>query len=831
MATNMNVNTDVRTAVTRSSMPRAEPLGDLVQRHIRYSIARDRAQLTEADWYKAVALAVRDLIIERMIATQEAFDRADAKRVYYLSMEFLIGRSLDNNLANLNLTRECRELLASQGIDFDQLLEHEPDPALGNGGLGRLAACFLDSMASLGIAGYGYGINYEFGLFKQTIDNGYQLEQPDGWNPDYSPWLIARPEEACLVPLYGRVKHSIDRAGHYNPMWLDWRAVVGVPHDLPIVGFGGRTVNLLRLYSARASDHFDIHLFNAGDYIKAVDEKIASETISKVLYPSDAIAVGRELRLQQEYFFVACAIRDIVHGYLKHHDGFDAFPRKVAIQLNDTHPALAVAELMRILVDEHDLDWDAAWRTTQATCAYTNHTLMPEALERWPVEMLRRVLPRHLEIIYEINRRFLIEASRIRPHDDDRIRRVSLIEENGERQLLMANLAIVGSHSINGVSELHSELVRTRLVPDFARMWPERFNSKTNGVTQRRWLLEANPGLADLISTHIGTGWITDFDELSGLESAVRQTSFLEEFAAVKQDNKTALALLIRQLCHVTIDPESLFDIQAKRIHEYKRQLLAALAIINDYLAIVEEALIPAVPRTHIFAGKAAPGYWAAKMIIKLLNSLAEVINHDPLTKGLLTIVFLPDYKVSLAQKVIAAADLSEQISTAGTEASGTGNMKFAMNGALTIGTLDGANVEIMKEVGADNIYTFGMTAGEIEIVNSEGSYHPREIYERDYRVKRVLDALASDRFCPTYPGLFKSIYNSLLNSDHYFHVADFSSYLEARERVWQDYSRPKLWFEKAALNVARMARFSSDRAIAEYATEIWGITPDQRSI
>ena len=825
-----------RSEAVRSGSSHSESFEDRVARHIRYSVARSESQLGEGDWYKAVSLAVRELIVDRMVDSQNAFDRADAKRVYYLSMEFLVGRSLDNNLANLDLTRQCREVLARRGIDLDRILEYEPDPALGNGGLGRLAACYLDSMASLGIAGYGYGINYEYGLFKQEIDNGYQLEQPDHWEPAYSPWLIARPEEACLVPLYGQVAKSADRHGNYNPMWLDWRVIVGVPHDLPIVGYGGRTVNQLRLYSARASNQFDIRIFNEGDYVKAVEQKIISETISKVLYPSDSMAAGRELRLQQEYFFVACAVRDIVRQYLRLHQGFESFSDKVAIQLNDTHPALAIAELMRLLVDEYDLDWDAAWRTVRAVCAYTNHTLMPEALERWPVEMLEHVLPRHLEIIYEINRRFLDEAAAIVPaavdpavidHDDgERIRRMSLIEEGAARQVRMAHLAIVGAHSVNGVSELHSELVRTRLVPDFARMWPDRFNNKTNGITQRRWLLEANPGLARLITSKAGAGWITDLEQLRELAACAGNSAFCDEFAAVKRTNKVALAEHVAKVSHVSIDPDSLFDVQAKRIHEYKRQLLMALAIIDDYLAIVEEGRMPEVARTHIFAGKAAPGYWAARMIIKLLNALAETINNDPATKALLKVVFVPDYKVSVAQKLVAAADLSEQISTAGTEASGTGNMKFALNGALTLGTLDGANIEILDEVGAENIYIFGMTAAEIEDLKRSGGYRPREIYQRDSRVRRVLDALAADRFNTDEPGLFRWIYETLLTSDQYFHLADFSSYLAVREQVWQDYSKPGLWRKKAVLNVARMGRFSSDRAIAEYATEIWGIQP-----
>ena len=816
----------MKTARNDGAKAPVEDFESLVDRHLRYSVAKERANLSDTDWYRVVALAVRDLTVERMLESQAAFTRADAKRVYYLSMEFLVGRSLDNNLVNLGLAGQCRELLAAHGVDLDRIVEHEPDAALGNGGLGRLAACFLDSMASLGIAGYGYGINYEFGLFKQEIDNGYQVEQPDHWDADYSPWLLARPEESCIVPIYGRVERSVDRRGNYNPMWLEWRVIIGVPYDLPIVGYGGRTVNWLRLYSARASDHFDMRVFNEGDYFKAVEQKITSETISKVLYPSDSMAAGRELRLQQEYFFVACAIRDIVRNYLRSHDSLDRLADHIAIQLNDTHPALAVAELMRLLVDEYDLEWETAWRTTRAVCAYTNHTLMPEALERWPVAMMERIVPRHLEIVLEINRRFLDEVAGIRPGDHSRLRRMSLIQEDGERQVRMANLAIVGSHSVNGVSALHSELVTSRLVPDFAQLWPQRFNNKTNGVSQRRWLLMANPGLARLICEQIGGGWITDLEELRGLEPCAGQDGFLDAFFAAKQVNKAALAGLIAGTAHVQVDPGSLFDIQAKRIHEYKRQLLLALAIINDYLRIVEDGVEPQVPRTHIFAGKAAPGYRAARMIIKLVNSLAETINGDPAVRDLLKVVFVPDYKVSLAQKLVAAADLSEQISTAGKEASGTGNMKFAMNGALTIATLDGANIEILDHVGADNIFIFGMTADQIERAQHAGDYRPRELYERDPTIRRVLDAVRDDRFCPREPGLFRWVYDSLLAGDEYFHLADLPSYLQTRERLWSGYLNRRAWCAKAVLNVARMGWFSSDRTIAEYAREIWEVKP-----
>ncbi len=563
--------------------------------------------------------------------------------------------------------------------------------------------------------GYAYGINYEFGLFRQEIRDGYQIERPDSWRRETSPWLVPRHEEAVLVPVYGRIDHRFDRDGEYVPMWVESRLLVGLPSDLPISGYGGQTVNFVRLYSAGASDEFDMQIFNGGDYVKAVEQKMVSETISKVLYPSDAIAAGRELRLLQEYFFVACAIRDIVRGFAQKGYDFNDFPAKVAIQLNDTHPTLAIAELMRLLMDQYDLPWVTAWEITRATFAYTNHTLMPEALERWPVSLLERVVPRHLQIIGEINRRFLGEVAAIWPDDPERSARVSIFDDGRDAQVRMAHLAIVGSHSINGVSELHSELVKTRLVPDFYQLWPERFSNKTNGVTQRRWLLMANPGLANLLGQTIGNGWITDLEQLRALEPLADDAAFRARFMAIKRANKERLATVAKRIADVDVDPASVFDVQAKRIHEYKRQLLMALGIVHQYLSLVEDGIEPPAPRTYIIAGKAAPGYWAARMIIKLINSLGEVINNDVRTRGLIKVAFLPDYRVSLAEKIFPAADVSEQISTAGREASGTGNMKFAMNGALTLGTLDGANIEIRAAVGAENIFIFGLTAEEIE--------------------------------------------------------------------------------------------------------------------
>src|ERR1700730_16936786 len=704
----------------------------LIDHHLRFTLAKRRIQLSKADWYRATAMVVRDMLVEKMLATEARIERRNAKKVYYLSLEFLIGRSLENNLYNLGLIEVCREVLAENGFDLQLLFDYEPDAALGNGGLGRLAACFLDSLATLDIPGYGYGINYEYGLFRQEIRDGHQIESPDAWQRETSPWLVERPEDTCLIPVYGRIEHRIDRDGEYKPTWVDWRMLSGVPSDLPIVGYGARTVNYVRLYSARSSSEFDMQIFNAGDYMKAVEQKMFSETISKVLYPSDSVQASRELRLLQEYFFVACAMRDIVRGFLRGGQDLHDLPSKVAIQLNDTHPALAIAELMRLLVDEFEIKWEIAWEITRGAIAYTNHTLLPEALERWPVGLMEHVVPRHLQVINEINRRFLSEAATVWPDDPDRARRLSIIEEGHDGQVRMAHLAIVGSHSINGVSKLHSELVKTRLVPDFYQLWPERFSNKTNGVTQRRWLLMANPGLANLLDETVGPAWVTDLEQLTGIEARADDAGFQARFRAIKRANKERLARSINRIAQVDVDPAGIFDVQAKRIHEYKRQLLMALGIVHQYLTLVEDGVQPSAPRAYIMAGKAAPGYWAAKMIIKLINSLAAVINEGVRTHGLIKVAFLPDYRVSLAEKIIPAADVSEQISTAGMEASGTGNMKFAMNGALTIGTLDGANIEIREAVGADNVFIFGLTAGQIAQMVTAHEYRPTEYYEAD---------------------------------------------------------------------------------------------------
>jgi glycogen phosphorylase len=796
-----------------------------VRQHMRYSLGKKWEKPSNRDLFMAIALTVRDWMVDRMLATEERCQKAQAKRLYYLSMEYLIGRSLSNNLANLGLLEPCRETLLAMGVDLEEVRESEADAALGNGGLGRLAACFLDSLATLDMPGYGYGINYEYGLFKQEIDAGYQREKPDNWLAHGTPWQIERPDEACLIPVYGRLEQMPDHAGRMTSQWVDAQILIGIPYDMPIVGYGGRTTNVLRLYSARSSHEFDMQIFNQGDYLKAVELKIGTEIISKVLYPSDSVRAGRELRLVQEYFLVGCALQDIVRRYLLDRTSFDQFPAKVAIQLNDTHPALAVVELMRLLLDEHHVPWQTAWEITQATMGYTNHTLLPEAMEKWPVSLLEYVLPRHMQIIYELNYRFLQQVTTVWPGDLARLQRMSLIEEGEQKQVRMAHLAMVGSHSVNGVAALHTELVKTSLVPDFYQLWPERFNNKTNGVTQRRWLLQANPRLADLLHRTIGDDWIMDLEKLSGLESYAGDAGFQREFMQIKRANKEQLAAVIKDTTQVTVAPDSLFDIQVKRIHEYKRQLLNVMHIVHEYLALVEDGREPTVPRTYIFAGKAAPGYWAAKQTIKLINNVGHVVNHDPKVMGLMKVVFIPDYRVSIAEKIIPAADVSEQISTAGKEASGTGNMKFAMNGALTVGTLDGANIEIMQEVGTDNIFVFGLTPDEVRRMRDEFSYHPRDYYHRCPAIKRVMDALNSNLFCPFEPGLFTWIYQTIMDyGDEFFHLADMPSYLEVQEQVGREFRDTATWGTKAILNVARIGKFSSDRTVREYAYNIWHI-------
>lgn len=796
-----------------------------IRRHARYSVGKSWNDLSGRELLDAVALSIRDRLVDGMLATEGRYRQDDPKRINYLSIEFLVGQSLGNHLHNLGIRDLYRQALRDLGADLESVEASEVDAALGNGGLGRLAACFLDSFATLGIPSRGYGINYEYGLFKQEIDDGYQIEKPDNWLAEGTPWEIPHPEEACVVPVYGRIEHGVDRNGGYNPMWMDWKFLIGVPHDMLISGYGGRTVTVLRLYAAHSSHDFDMQIFNDGDYFKAVEQKIASETISMVLYPSDAIVAGRELRLVQEYFLVACAMRDIVRRFEQDHSRFGDFSAKVALQLNDTHPALAVAELMRIFVDEKELEWEESWKITQATLGYTNHTLAPEALEKWPVPLFESVLPRHLQIIYEINRRFLNQVSASHPGDVDRIRRMSIIEESTPKQVRMANLAIIGSHSTNGVSEIHTELVKTSLAPDFFRLFPERFNNKTNGITQRRWLLTSNSGLANLITATIGERWLTDLYRLRDLQSHAANASFQAEFQKVKRSNKEKLARIIQDTARLSVDPDSLFDVQVKRIHAYKRQLLNVMHIIDEYLSLVDDGRQPTAPRTYIFAGKAAPGFWFAKQMIKLIHNVGRVINNDSRAFQWIKVAFIPDYRVSLAEKIIPAADLSEQISTAGTEASGTGNMKLALNGAITIGTLDGANIEILEEVGVDNMFTFGLKVDEIRAMREQKSYRPWEYCARNPRLKRVVDSFSSNLFCSQEPGLFAWISANILDAnDEHFHLADFNSYVKAQEGAGNAFRDPSRWGRMAILNVARMGKFSSDRTVTEYAREIWDV-------
>lgn len=799
-------------------------LQDAICRHAVYSLGKPWRNLGLYERFTALSLAVRDRMIERFLATEEEYRRRDTKRLYYLSIEFLIGQSLGANLRNLRMYDLCQEALMNLGADLRELESVEPDAALGNGGLGRLAACFLDSLATLGIPGFGYGINYEFGLFKQEIHNGYQRELPDNWLALGTPWQIVHPEDACIVPIYGRIEHGIDRHGIYNPMWMDWKVLIGLPSDMLIPGYGGQNVHFLRLYSARASREFDMRIFNDGDYLKAVEQKIQSEMLSKVLYPSDAVIAGQELRLAQEYFLIACAIRDIVRQFQQNHDDFRNFPSKVAIQLNDTHPALAIVELMRFLVDEKEISWEDAWEITQKTFGYTNHTLSAEALEKWPTSLMERVLPRHLQIIREIDRRFLEQVAARFPEDKSRVARVSLFDDS-ETQVKMVNLAVAGSHSVNGVSPLHTELLKTELLADFHEIWPQKFNNKTNGISPRRWLLHTNPPLASLISSCIGDGWITNLDELRKLEPYVADPGFRASFRNVKRHNKEALSALVERSLNEKLDPDSLFDVQAKRIHAYKRQLLKILHILYEYLAMVEDGKQPAIPRTYILAGKAAPGYWFAKQIIKLTHEVSHMINNDPRAKDWMKVAFIPDYRVSLAERIIPATDLSEQISTAGTEASGTGNMKMALNGAVMMGTYDGANLDISEDVGTENLFLFGLKSAEVLRMRQERSYRPSEICDREPRIQRLVKSFSSGLFCPHQADFGVWVSRTLLSEeDEQMHLADLPAYLGVQQEAataFEDYER---WTRMAIFNTARVGKFSSDRTVRHYADEVWDI-------
>ncbi len=791
-----------------------------------YIQARFREVADDNDLYQALAYTVRDRLLDRWVRSARTYKRQSARTVCYLSAEFLLGPHLGANLLNLGIEPQVRRAMEELGVDLDRIIAHEEEPGLGNGGLGRLAACYMESLATLQIPAIGYGIRYEFGIFDQEIRDGWQVERSDKWLLLGNPWEIARPTITFPVQLGGRTEPYTDEQGRFRVRWIPERVVQGVAHDTPILGYGANAAALLRLWSAHATESFDFEAFNDGDYYGAVDEKIRSETLSKVLYPNDEPEAGKELRLAQQYFFVTCSLRDMIRIHLQG-SGKDvrSFHEKYAVQLNDTHPALAVAELMRLLVDDHLLGWEEAWAITQRSFGYTNHTLLPEALETWPLTLFASLLPRHLEIVYEINRRFLEEVRRRYPGDEARVARVSLIDEAGDKRVRMANLACVGSSSINGVAALHTELLRASVLRDFSELWPARFSNKTNGVTPRRFLMLANPGLARLIRESIGEDWIRRPGELRRLEPLAADAEFRRRWRAVQREGKARLADLVRAETGVELDPEWLFDIHAKRIHEYKRQHLNVLHVITQYLRLKRGESREAPPRAFVFAGKAAPGYYMAKRIVKLINAVAEVVNRDPDVNTRMRVAFLPNFCVKHAQVIYPGADLSEQISLAGKEASGTGNMKFMMNGAATIGTLDGANVEIREEAGAENFFLFGLTVAEVEAVRAAG-YRPHERYEADAELKAALDLIAQGRFTGGDRALFRPLVGALLHRDDYLVLADYRSYVDCQGEAARAYADPERWTRISILNVARSGKFSSDRAIREYCEEIWRVSP-----
>jgi len=800
----------------------------LIQRHLISTLGRHAGSATPRDWWVCAALAVRDHIHERMIATQAVHNAENARRIYYFSLEYLMGRLFGNNLLATGLFETAKAALESLGQDFEAIREAESDMGLGNGGLGRLAACFMDSLATLDYPALGYGIYYEFGLFKQAFANGNQVEYPDNWTLFGDPWEVVRPEYTQQVQIYGRVENVFDDRGNYRPRWVDARTVLGVPHDIPVAGFGTNTVNLLRLWASKSTEDFDLAAFNRGGYVEAVHQKAVGETISKVLYPNDKTENGKELRLVQQYFFVACSLRDIIRRHFRNPgNSWGNFADKVAIQLNDTHPAVAVLELMRIMMDEQGLGWDEAWGTVTRTLGYTNHTLLPEALERWSVPLFERVLPRHLQIIYDINGRLMQACEARWPGDNEKKRACSLFEENGHKFVRMANLAVVGSHAVNGVAALHTMLLKKHLFPEFDILYPGKFQNKTNGITPRRWLHKSNPRLSALATRALGgDAWVRNLDLLRGLEPFAADPAFRSEFMAVKRSNKVDLAAVIKAECGVEVSPDALFDVQIKRLHEYKRQHLNLLHILTLYRRLLQNPSLDIVPRVFIFAAKAAPGYDLAKNIIRAINVIGARINADARTRGLLKVAFLPNYRVSLAEKIIPAADLSEQISTAGKEASGTGNMKLALNGALTIGTLDGANVEIRDEVGADNIFIFGLTVEEVEALVARG-YSPWEFYNKDEELRAVVDWLGSDYWTPGEQGAFGLLHGTLLNGgDPFLVLADYRAYCECQARVDAAFRDTAAWGKSAVLNTARVGKFSSDRTIREYAADIWSLSP-----
>jgi starch phosphorylase len=794
----------------------------LYERHLLFDNAIDLNVAGARERYEALARSVRDILSQRWVRTEETYDQANAKRVYYLSMEFLIGRSLANNVANLLLEEIAREMAERKQIDVLEVFEQEPDAGLGNGGLGRLAACFLDSMATMELPALGYGLRYEYGIFKQAIRDGWQQEQPDNWLRRPDPWEVPRPQDMVEVKLNSSFEVH---GGSLRGVQGQPSSLLGIPFDRPVVGYGGKTINTLRLWAAAAPDYFDFARFSRGDFVGALAETLAAESLTRVLYPDDTTSLGQGLRFLQEYFLVACSLADLVRRFRRRNADWSRLSEKVAIQLNDTHPSMAVPELMRILLDDAHLGWDQAWDITQKALAYTNHTLLPEALEKWPVAWFEMLQPRLSEIIYEINRRFLDTVRARFPGDEGRLARVSLVEEGPQRKIRMANLAIVGSHSTNGVAAIHSELLRTTTVKDLAQMFPERFNNKTNGVTPRRWLLLANPALADTITEAIGDGWIRDLDQLRELKPLTADKGFRDAFLTAKHQAKSQFADWLKVTTGQTVDPDTIFDSQVKRIHEYKRQLLNALRIVVLYNRLRKDPNLDMPPRTFFFGGKAAPAYQLAKLIIKFINNLAGTIDGDPAVRGRLKVMFLPDYRVTLAEKLIPASEVSEQISTAGYEASGTGNMKFMMNGALTLGTRDGATIEMAQEAGEENFFLFGLTAEQV--ARSRGWYNPRWHYENEPETREALDMIVSNYFSRYEPGIFTPLYDTLLTfGDHYMHLADLQSYLEADQQLCELYADPDGWAYKAILNVAGSGKFSSDRTIAEYASEIWDAKP-----
>jgi len=793
----------------------------LYERHLLFDSGVDLAQATARDRFEALARSVRDILSQRWLLTEKTYEQQNPKRLYYLSMEFLIGRSLENNVTNLLLAPLAYQVIKEKQLNLLEILEQEPDAGLGNGGLGRLAACFMESAATMQLPAMGYGLRYEYGIFRQSIRNGRQQETPDNWLRSPDPWEVARPNEKVEVNLTCSFELS---EGSLRPVPGRPSTLIGIPYDRPVIGYGGSTINTLRLWAAAAPDYFNFEEFSHGDFVEAFTQTLSAETLTRVLYPDDSDFRGQALRLLQEYFLVACSLADSVRRFKRCNSDWRSFADKVAIQMNDTHPSLAVAELMRILVDQEHLGWDEAWRITQNTLAYTNHTLLPEALEKWPVAWFEDLLPRQLEIIYEINRRFLGDVRRQFPGDEGRIPRVSLIEEGTAKKVRMANLAVVGSHSTNGVAAIHSNLLRETTLKDLAEVYPERFNNKTNGVTPRRWLLLCNPDLSTLITDAIGDAWIGDLSQLSKLRAFTGDSGFRHDFLKANRNAKRKFCDWFRWSTGQVLNPDTIFDCQVKRIHEYKRQLLNALRIVVLYNRLREDPGLDMYPRTFFFAGKAAPAYRLAKLIIKFINNLAGTIDGDPAVRGRLKVIFLPEYCVSLAEHLIPASEVSNQISTAGYEASGTSNMKFMMNGALTIGTRDGATIEMAQEAGEDNFFLFGLTAEQV--IGSRGSYNPRWHYEQEPETRRALDLIFSDYFSQNEPGVFEPLRDVLLNHDHYMHLADLKSYLEADDALRALYADPSEWARKAILNVAGSGKFSSDRTIAEYAADIWNVQP-----